>query len=249
MTEAEVTRQEMVSLLCMGDRTHSQLMDLLPEKCGTSAHSRDFEAFLEEVALYKQPNFEAGGNLLQGMYVPRGSVWEREYDPVHVLLRAVHRKDYQASMDRYTHFMRQNGRLKGSATPWPPFRLPRNVHPELVDPRKLLQCKTMQAALFIILFKALKDPEVPEQVLALAVYLLEMALQFHPHSVSQKCSLYRKHVDICYVCGKLGHRADVCPNPGETICRGCEIKNPDEQHQCDPTCKLCGGHHPTADKE
>ncbi|KAH8009625.1 hypothetical protein HPB51_018893 [Rhipicephalus microplus] len=49
MSEAEVTRQEMVSLLCMGDRTHSQLMDLLPEKCGTSAHSRDFEAFLEEV--------------------------------------------------------------------------------------------------------------------------------------------------------------------------------------------------------
>uniref|UniRef100_A0A224Z303 E3 ubiquitin-protein ligase n=2 Tax=Rhipicephalus TaxID=426455 RepID=A0A224Z303_9ACAR len=189
MSEAEVTRQEMVSLLCMGDRTHSQLMDLLPEKCGTSAHSRDFEAFLEEVALYKQPNFEAGGNLLQGMYVPRGSVWEREYDPVHVVLRAVHRKDYQASMDRYTHFMRQNGRLKGSATPWPPFRLPRNVHPELVDPRKLLQCKTMQAALFIILFKALKDPEVPEQVLALAVYLLEMALQFHPHSVSQKDEL------------------------------------------------------------
>uniref|UniRef100_A0A224Z7I3 E3 ubiquitin-protein ligase n=1 Tax=Rhipicephalus zambeziensis TaxID=60191 RepID=A0A224Z7I3_9ACAR len=92
-------------------------------------------------------------------------------------------------MDRYTHFMRQNGRLKGSATPWPPFRLPRNVHPELVDPRKLLQCKTMQAALFIILFKALKDPEVPEQVLALAVYLLEMALQFHPHSVSQKDEL------------------------------------------------------------
>ncbi|KAH7963461.1 hypothetical protein HPB52_021228 [Rhipicephalus sanguineus] len=44
-----------------------------------------------------------------------------------------------------------------------------------------------------------------------------------------QCSLYRKHVDICDVCGKLGHRADVCPNPGETICRGCEIKNPDEQ--------------------
>ncbi|XP_077515931.1 ubr3 ubiquitin ligase isoform X2 [Amblyomma americanum] len=189
MSEAEVTRQEMVSLLCMGDRTHSQLMDLLPEKCGTSAHSRDFEAFLEDVALYKQPNFEAGGNLLQGMYVPRSSVWEREYDPVHVQLRAVHRKDYQASMDRYTLFMRQSGRLKGSATPWPPFRMPRNVHPELLDPRQLLQCKTMQAALFVILYKALRDPEVPEQVVALTVYLLEMALQFHPHSVSPKDEL------------------------------------------------------------
>lgn len=189
MSEAEVTRQEMVSLLCMGDRTHSQLMDLLPEKCGTSAHSRDFEAHLQEVAVYKQPNFEAGGNLLQGMYVPKGSVWEREYNPVHVLLRAVHRKDYQASMDRYTHFMRQAGKLKGSAAPWPPFRMPRNVHPELVDPRKLLQCKTMQAAFFVILYKALKDPEVPEQIVALTVYLLEMALHFHPHSVSDKDEL------------------------------------------------------------
>ncbi|CAN7992707.1 unnamed protein product [Ixodes hexagonus] len=199
MTEGEVTRQEMVTLLCMGDRTHSQLMDLLPEKCGTTSHNKDFEAFLSDVAKYKQPNFEAGGNMLQGMYVPKGEIWEREYDPIHVLLRAVHRKDYQASMDRYTQYMRQSGKFKGSGAPWPPYRVPRGVHPELIDPRKLLLCKTMHAIIFIIFYKALNDPEVPEQVIALAVYLLEMAVQFNPQSGSVKDTLTSVHevTDLC----------------------------------------------------
>ncbi|KAL3175252.1 hypothetical protein MRX96_010871 [Rhipicephalus microplus] len=190
MSEAEVTRQEMVSLLCMGDRTHSQLMDLLPEKCGTSAHSRDFEAFLEEVALYKQPNFEAGGNLLQGMYVPRGSVWERGVrssarpaaccasqglSGIHGPIHALHAPEWSAQGKCHA-LAPHSGCLAMCTQSW-------------WTPRKLLQCKTMQAALFIILYKALKDPEVPEQVLALAVYLLEMALQFHPHSLSQKDEL------------------------------------------------------------
>ncbi|CAN7995611.1 unnamed protein product, partial [Ixodes hexagonus] len=65
-----------------------------------------------------------------------------------------------------------------------------------------------------------------------------------------ECSLYRKQIDMCYRCGRLGHRMDVCPNPKDRICRGCGMKNPDENHVCsNPKCSLCGGNHLTADKE
>ncbi|KAL1437569.1 hypothetical protein MTO96_048779 [Rhipicephalus appendiculatus] len=63
-----------------------------------------------------------------------------------------------------------------------------------------------------------------------------------------RCSLYRKQVDICHQCGRLGHRMDVCPNPTDKMCRGCGAKNRDPNHQCTPKCRLCGGEHLTADK-
>lgn len=63
-----------------------------------------------------------------------------------------------------------------------------------------------------------------------------------------RCSLYRKHIDICYECGRLGHRADVCPNPDEKICRGCGVANPPQEHQCEARCQLCGQAHFTGDR-
>ncbi|XP_065305230.1 uncharacterized protein [Dermacentor albipictus] len=64
-----------------------------------------------------------------------------------------------------------------------------------------------------------------------------------------RCTLYRRHTEVCYGCGGLGHRADVCPNPGSKWCRTCGKRSPAEDHQCDPQCTLCGGPHPTAAKE
>ncbi|CAN7989178.1 unnamed protein product, partial [Ixodes hexagonus] len=67
-------------------------------------------------------------------------------------------------------------------------------------------------------------------------------------STLMPCSLYRKQIDVCYQCGRLGHRKDVCPNPTNRICRGCGLANPNPDHQCTPKCGLCGGAHLTADK-
>ncbi|KAH7947614.1 hypothetical protein HPB52_014485 [Rhipicephalus sanguineus] len=63
-----------------------------------------------------------------------------------------------------------------------------------------------------------------------------------------RCTLYRRHTEVCYGCGGLGHRADVCPNPNSKWCRTCGQKSPTEDHNCTPKCSLCGGPHPTADR-
>ncbi|KAH7985292.1 hypothetical protein HPB52_024206 [Rhipicephalus sanguineus] len=58
-----------------------------------------------------------------------------------------------------------------------------------------------------------------------------------------KCALYRKQLDLCHQCGRLGHRMDVCPSPQDRVCRGCGTANPGPDHQCNPCCQLCGGEH------
>lgn len=62
------------------------------------------------------------------------------------------------------------------------------------------------------------------------------------------CTLYRKQIDYCKQCNRLGHRSDVCPNPQNKLCAGCGIHNPKDDHRCDPSCQICGKDHVTADK-
>ncbi|KAK2727488.1 hypothetical protein QYM36_008099, partial [Artemia franciscana] len=168
---------EVLSILCMGDKTHSQLLELLPEKCG-SPQTKDIDAFLTEVADYKAPAFEASGTLQQGMYVPKAEVWEKLYDPIYVLLRAVHRREFQSSMDRFTEYIHQTNRYKGKVL-WPPFRPPSEVHPSHIDPRVILTSSTFVAFSLVILEKFLTNSNaVSEQALSFCIYLLDMGVSY-----------------------------------------------------------------------
>ncbi|XP_031787991.1 E3 ubiquitin-protein ligase Ubr3 isoform X1 [Nasonia vitripennis] len=175
LSDVEMSRLEMVTLLCMGDKTHSQLMEYMPERCGNT-QNRDFEAILVEVAHYRAPNLEASGNMQQGMYGPKPRVWDELFDPLHVLLRAVQRKDFQVSMDRFTTYAKQSNQLRANATPWPPFRHPAPVSDDYDDPRLVLRSKVFHAMIFVILYKAVNGKNISEHIMALAVYLLEMAV-------------------------------------------------------------------------
>ncbi|CAH1395459.1 unnamed protein product [Nezara viridula] len=173
--QSRLAQLEMVTLLCMSDKTHSQLLELMPEKSGTS-QSRDFESALAEVAEYKAPNLEASGNMQQGMYVPKGHVWEELYDPIHVLLRAVHRREFQSSMDRFNEYVSQSGKLRTGTLAWPPYREPLEPHPAYQDPRNLLKSRLAHALFWLVLYKTIHHHTVSEQVVSLVIYLLEMCL-------------------------------------------------------------------------
>ncbi|KAH7937347.1 hypothetical protein HPB49_011030 [Dermacentor silvarum] len=52
--------------------------------------------------------------------------------------------------------------------------------------------------------------------------------------------LYRKTTPACTLCGTVGHMVDVCPNPRDDRCRTCGSVTPEEGHECQPRCLVCG---------
>lgn len=54
--------------------------------------------------------------------------------------------------------------------------MPGKCHPAYDDPRKVLQSRVFHAFAFIVLHKAVHGHDVSDHVIALTLYLLEMAL-------------------------------------------------------------------------
>ncbi|XP_063069644.1 E3 ubiquitin-protein ligase ubr3 isoform X2 [Engraulis encrasicolus] len=179
MADDEILRAEMVSQLCMNDRTHSSLLDLIPEnpnpKSGIVPGSCSFEDMLSAVADFKAPVFEPGGSMQQGMYTPQAKVWEKEFDPIMVILRTVYRRDVQSAMDRYAAFLKNSGTFSGN--PWPPYKDRTPLHPCYRGLVRLLHCKTLHIVIFTLLYKIWMDhPNMSEHVLCMVLYLIELGL-------------------------------------------------------------------------
>uniref|UniRef100_A0A8D3BKT2 E3 ubiquitin-protein ligase n=1 Tax=Scophthalmus maximus TaxID=52904 RepID=A0A8D3BKT2_SCOMX len=190
MTDDEILRSEMVSQLCMNDRTHSALLDLIPEnpnpKSGIVPGSCSFEEMLSAVADFKAPVFEPGGSMQQGMYTPKAEVWEKEFDPIMVVLRTVYRRDVQSAMDRYSAFLKQSGVHTGN--PWPPYKERTPLHPCYKGLIKLLHCKTLHIVIFTLLYKIWMDHQnMSEHVLCMVLYLIELGLDNQEPCIEEHC--------------------------------------------------------------
>lgn len=167
---------EISALLATGDRTHSQLLELMPERSGNS-HARNFEEYLRELSQFNKPP-ALSENLEQGLYVPKPIVWEEHYDPLHVLLRAVQRRDFQNSMDRFHNYVKQAGKMPKSGNLWPPFRLPGPVGTAYSDPACILNSRILHAMILGILYRAVNYHNVSEHMMSLAIFLLEIAVEY-----------------------------------------------------------------------
>ena len=169
LSETDLARLEMVSLLCMSDKTHSLLYEHMPEKSGNSLPVELFDEVLKEVAEYTGPRSDQSGNMQPGMYKPRPHVWEELFDPIYVLLRAVHRREFQTSIERFNEFAKgrydnstkqspeEKQRAKTVQSPWPPWRLPTKVDEGFEDPRRLLQSKYCHGFIFNLIYKCVND--------------------------------------------------------------------------------------------
>lgn len=175
----EETKQCMIeisALLAIGDKTHSQLLELLPERSGNT-HTRNFERYLKQLSTYRSPP-QGSENLEQGLFIPIPAVWEQHYDPLHVLQRAVHRRDFQNSMDRFTNHVKQIKKMPKSGILWPPFRPPTPVKAPYSDPACILSSKVLHAVLLGIFYRAVNSHNISENLLSLGVFLLEIAVHY-----------------------------------------------------------------------
>ncbi|KAH9375192.1 hypothetical protein HPB48_021938 [Haemaphysalis longicornis] len=128
-----------------------------------------------------------------------------------------------------------DGTVKGIIRGVPVEDTPAEIHRNIVHPRNPLARGAQRIGNTTTVIVAFEGLKVPNYVCYETVLL--------------RCSLYRKHIDVCRQCGRVGHRRDVCPNPSAKVCFDCGVNNPTEEHDFKVNCRICGGPHPTGDRD
>jgi hypothetical protein len=181
VSDREQTKQEMIGLISVADRSYSFLVDMLPNIFEHHKDDGNFSSLLDEITVYKPASHGAGGNLHQGCYTLKPNVWENDYNPIHILYRYYQRRDYQQSLDRFFQQAKSAGKLNRrshSSALWPPLRIPEkiaNFGP--IDLGPLVQCQTLLGVIFSILYKCIYVEDMPDSMMAYTIHLLELSLR------------------------------------------------------------------------
>lgn len=67
-------------------------------------------------------------------------------------------------------------------------------------------------------------------------------------NTTYRCLLYRRKIEVCENCYKVGHRKDICPTPDDKRCSKCGTLAPEGSHECTLRCAICGGEHMSGSK-
>lgn len=200
-----LTRKEIVNLLSVSDRTYSQTEESLPDVCSLSMTKKFIKQILGEVSDYLQPSLDilSIGNLKQGRYKPKDSIWLNEYDPLFVMLRSVKMREFQESFDRYCHFLEKKMPKKKF---WPPFQIPNDnfylgssvdqeikaeleidfkLQKDLSNRHNLLNTKILHAILINLLYEHFYLNPLAEKILYFLVFVLELAVHDVKSSLNQ----------------------------------------------------------------
>ena len=194
-------RREIVTQLCLADRTYSELVDSIPQRhiaavemaAGndeSGSTSDDVDHCIGEVAYFKEPSADLTGNVQSGCYVLHDHIWLNGYDfdPTHVMLRANQRKDFQTCMDRYATVVARHSTNAASVCTkqlWPPFSVEgANLNNGSLTKDLVAKNNYLHGVLFSILYLHLRQIEksvnlvqMSDQLIANAVYLLELAVE------------------------------------------------------------------------
>ncbi|CAH8557375.1 unnamed protein product [Heterobilharzia americana] len=178
LSQEELLRKELVSVLAPESRKRSDLLILIPERCGVTSTSDNLDYVLKKVATYAAPTCdENSGSLISGHYFLRPSLWHTDFDPVFHMLRVNSRRESALAMEKYREHCRQRHGVTNVSSLWPPFRKPKQLPPDFHGLDHVLHSRHLHYLIFIQLsLYVYGDPLVTEESLAMIIHLIDRAL-------------------------------------------------------------------------